>query len=210
MDQQLLSTSAGSGLEGTTTPPATLEQLLLPVLSKAYGLALRLTRNAADAEDAVQEAALQATKAFGSFTQGTNFKAWFFRIVTNCVYAKYRRTRRETHDVHIDATPELFLYIQTAQLGMHLSETNPAQAFLGRLDTEQIVAALETLPEEYRTVSTLYLMDDLAYEEIASILGIPVGTVRSRLHRGRKILQKALWQIAQDHGIIPEKEKSVS
>jgi len=108
----------------------------------------------------------------------------------------------------LDATPELFLYVQTAELGMHQSAMNPAQAFLGRLDTEQVAAALETLPEEYRTVSTLYFMDDLAYDDIARVLDIPVGTVRSRLHRGRKILQKALWRIAQDHGIIPEPERA--
>ncbi len=208
MDQGLRSTSVDPGTEGATATPATLEQLLLPVLSKAYGLALRLTRNPADAEDAVQEAALLATRAFETFTQGTNFKAWFLRIVTNCVYAKYRRTRRELHDVQLDATPELFLYVRTAELGMHQREMNPAQAFLGRLDTEQVAAALEALPEEYRTVSTLYFMDDLAYDDIAQVLAIPVGTVRSRLHRGRKILQKALWQIAQDHGIIPERERA--
>jgi RNA polymerase sigma-70 factor (ECF subfamily) len=186
-------------------PPAqTLDELLRPVLERAYGLALRLLRNPADAEDLVQEAALAACRGFGTFQQGTNFKAWFFRILTNCFYARRRRRNAGVETLELDEVPELYLHDRTAEIGLHQRAPDPAQALLSRLDTEQIAAALERLPEEYRVVATLYFIDDFSYDEIAGILGIPVGTVRSRLHRGRKQLQTHLWNVAVEHGVIAE------
>jgi len=184
-----------------------LDDLLKPLLGRAYGLALRLLRNRADAEDLMQEAALAACRGFGTFRPGTNFKAWFFRILTNCYYSRHRRQRHEGLPVELDETPELYLYSRTAELGLHQGPADPAQALLNRLDSEQIAEALLGLPEEYRVVSTLYFVEDFSYEEIAGILGIPVGTVRSRLHRGRKILQKLLWRVAVEHGVVPEAAK---
>ena len=179
------------------------ESLFSPLLSSAYGAALRLVRNRADAEDLVQEAALQAFRAYHTFQPGTNFKAWFFRILTNCFISRYRRTRKEKGDVTLDDTQDLYLYRRTAEAGMHGMNANPAQALLGKLDEEQVAEALGALPGDYRAVATLYVIEDFSYEQIADVVGCPIGTVRSRLHRARKMLQRALWQVAVDQGLLP-------
>lgn len=178
-----------------------LELMLTPILGVAYGYAMRLLRNAADAEDLLQEAALAAVRGYGTFQQGTNFKAWFFQILTNCFYGRHRRTKREGESTELDLVPELYLFERTSELGFNGGQ-DTARQILNRLDGEEIAAALERLPEEYRVVSTLYFMEDFKYDEIAEILGVPVGTVRSRLHRGRKLLQRELWPIAVEHGIV--------
>ncbi len=180
------------------------EALLLPLLDSAYGTALHLTRNAADAEDLVQDAALLASRGFASYEQGSNFKAWFFRILTNAFYSKYRKRKREGVQMELQDTPELFLYCQTAATGLHAGSENPAAVVMDKLDGELIGTAIDALPDDYRVVATLYFMQDFSYQEIAEVLEIPVGTVRSRLHRGRRILQRALWQVAQDRGIVDE------
>lgn len=197
-----LATIDASRTEEATPAPQTLDDLLKPLLARAYGLALRLLRNSADAEDLVQEAVLAACRGFGTFQMGTNFKAWFFRILTNCYYSRHRRQRHEGQLTDLDEVPEQYLYIRTAELGLHGGQSNPVETVFNRLDSEQIVAALQGLPEEYRVVSTLYFMEDLAYGEIADTLGIPIGTVRSRLHRGRKVLQKLLWRVAVERGVV--------
>lgn len=178
------------------------EGLLRPVLSRAYGVALHLTRNPADAEDLVQEAALNAFRGFGTFQTGTNFVAWFFRVLTNTFLSGKRRRRPEDGAEPLEDLPNAYLQrsaMETA--GGEAAEL--ARTVVGKLEREQVAAAIEALPEEYRTVSALYFLEDLAYQEIARILGIPVGTVRSRLHRGRRILQRRLWLLAQDHGLVP-------
>jgi RNA polymerase sigma-70 factor (ECF subfamily) len=161
----------------------------------------RLTRNHADAEDLVQEAALLAFRAIDSFEPGTNFKAWFLKILTNCHFARHRREkRRPTQD--FDDTPDLYIYARAGQAGFPSQGPDPAALLFEKLGTEPVVAAMDRFPEEYRIVATLYFMEDLSYEEIAQVLTCPIGTVRSRLHRGRKMLQKALWQVADEDGII--------
>ena len=200
-----VSTSSPVGADrGGTAPPASesLESLLLPLLRSAYNTAFRLTRNGADAEDLVQEAALLACRGFSSFAPGTNFKAWFFRILTNAFFSKYRRRQREGVTVDLDAASELCLYSQTAGIGLHARVDDPGAALMDRLDGEHIAEALDRLPDEYRVVATLYFIDDMAYQDIASALDIPIGTVRSRLHRSRRMLQQALWTIARDRGIV--------
>ncbi len=182
--------------------PAEFEQLVAPLLDAAYGTALHFTRNPADAEDLVQEACLLAFRGFPSFEPGTNFRAWFFRILTNCFYSKYRKRKREGPAVPLEDTPELYLYSQTAAAGLHSRTDDPAGALMGKLEAEQVSAAIDALPEEYRVVATLYFMQDFSYQEIAEVLGLPIGTVRSRLHRGRRLLQGALWSIAQERGIV--------
>lgn len=165
---------------------------------------MRLTRNQADAEDLVQEAALLAYRAFSSFETGTNFRAWFLKILTNCYYSKRRREKSRPVTSDLDDTPDLYLYARSGEAGFPTRGPDPAAELLEKLGTERIVAAITRLPDEYRIVSTLYFMDDLSYEEIAQVLECPIGTVRSRLHRGRKMLQKALWQIAEEDGIVSE------
>jgi RNA polymerase sigma-70 factor (ECF subfamily) len=181
------------------------EALLEPVLGRAYGTALHLTRNAADAEDLVQDAVLRALRGFASFRPGTNFRAWFFRILTNSFYTRYRKHRREDADVSLEEVPSVYVFRQSLAFGADFGG-DPVAATLGRLDAAQVSAALDELPEEFRVVATLYFLDDLRYDEISEALEIPIGTVRSRLHRARRLLQKRLWQVALDHGLAPVKD----
>jgi RNA polymerase sigma-70 factor (ECF subfamily) len=178
-----------------------LEELLMPLLSAAYGAALNLTRNRADAEDLVQDAALHAVRGFETFEAGTNFKAWFFRILYNCFLSKHRRRRAERGMMGLEDAAEFYVLFRAAEVGLRPGETDPVAATIGRLQSEQVAAALRDLPDEYRAVATMYFIEDFSYQEIADMLGVPVGTVRSRLHRGRKMLQKRLWQLAVDQGL---------
>jgi RNA polymerase sigma-70 factor (ECF subfamily) len=177
------------------------ERQLRTVLDQAYGTALRLTGSAADAEDLVQDAALLAHRGFKGFTAGSNFRAWFYRILLNRFYSNYRRQRRAGVSVDLDETPELYLYQQAAASGI-TPDTDTATALVDRLDADLVQRALDALPEEFRTVATLYFMQDLPYQEIADMLDVPIGTVRSRLHRARRMLQKALWEVAAERGIV--------
>jgi RNA polymerase sigma-70 factor, ECF subfamily len=182
--------------------PATFESLFAAVMSTAYGVAMRFCHNQADAEDLVQEAAFLAHRAFDSFETGSNFRAWYLKILTNCYFSKRRREKSRPVASDLDDTPDLYLYARSGQAGFPTQGPDPAAELLETLGTERIVAAIGRLPEQYRVVATLYFMEDLSYEEIAQILECPVGTVRSRLHRGRKMLQKALWQVAEEAGIV--------
>lgn len=185
-----------------TRVQAEFEGLLAPILQMAYGTAVRLTRDRTEAEDLVQDAALLAYRAFGTFQLGTNFKAWFFRILTNAFYSRHRKEKHEKANFSTEDVPALYLYHKTAEAGLHGPEGDPASAIMDHLDTERVNEALDTLPEEYRAVATLYFIEDFSYQQIAQVLGCPVGTVRSRLHRGRRMLQKALWDIAVERGIV--------
>jgi RNA polymerase sigma-70 factor (ECF subfamily) len=182
--------------------PPDFDALLLGLLSSAYGYALRLTRNRADAEDLVQEAALLACRGAATFEPGTNFKAWFFRILVRAFWARHRTVERRPVTVDLDDTPDLYLYARSADIGRPADGDTPATLLLDQLGTERIIDAIAQLPEEYGTVCTLYFMEDLTYQDIAGVLGLPIGTVRSRLHRGRRMLQKSLWRAAEDAGII--------
>lgn len=179
-------------------------RLLDPVLPRAYAAARHLTRDRNEAEDLVQEAALHAWKGFDGFEPATNFRAWFLKILSNAFYDSYRRRRRTPDTVSIHGEPDYFLYQKLAASGAGRGRQNPAKAFLRRLDAGHIAAALQALPDEFRAAAVLYFVEDLSYQEIAEALACPVGTVRSRLHRGRKRLQVALWQVAVDHGLVSE------
>jgi RNA polymerase sigma-70 factor (ECF subfamily) len=185
--------------------PASLESLIEPILGVAYGVALRLSRNRTDAEDLVQEAAFQACRGFHTFQAGTNFKAWFLRILTNCFYYRYRRQKREPEMVQVEDAAELFMIHRAAEHGLMGDAGDPAARVLDKIGEEHVAEAIGSLPAEFRVVCALYFMEDLRYQEIAEILECPVGTVRSRLHRGRRLLQKLLWQVAHERGVaIPE------
>jgi RNA polymerase sigma-70 factor, ECF subfamily len=185
-----------------TTVQMEFEELLSPILPMAYGTAVRLSGDRTEAEDLIQDAALLAYRAFASFERGTNFKAWFFRILTNAFYSRYRKDKHEKANFSTEDVPALYLYNKTAEAGLHGRDSDPASAIMDKLDTEQVSAALEELPEEYRMVATLYFIEDFSYQQIAEVLECPVGTVRSRLHRGRRMLQKALWDLAVERGIV--------
>lgn len=181
---------------------ASFESLLSPVLGPAYGYALSLAGDPADAEDLLQEAALLAFRAFDSFHPGTSFKAWFYKILTNRHFERFRRARRRPATVDLGEVAELYLYRRTAEAGLHELSADPARLVMSKLSAEQVLEAIGALPEEYRAVAQLHLVDELEYPEIAGILGCPLGTVRSRLHRGRRMLQKALWHVAQQAGVV--------
>ncbi len=155
----------------------------------------------------MQEAAVLAYRAFHTFQPGTNFKAWFFKIMINRFHGNYRKRKREPEITPIEDAPDLYLYIQTTSAGLPQGSANPAAQVISKMSEEQIKKAIAALPEDYRLVAILYFVEEASYQEIADILDCPVGTVRSRLHRGRKLLQKALWQVAQEHHIVADLRK---
>lgn len=183
---------------------ADFKSLLEPVLEPAYRTAYHLTRNEADAEELVQEAALLAFKGFGRFKPGTNFKAWFFTILRNRFISIYRKKQREIKTVELEDAPELYMYTKSMESGLSTQTSEPAKYVIEQLDAEQVATALSELPMEFREAATLYFTQDMSYHDIAEVLGVPVGTVRSRLHRGRKLLQEKLWHLAEDYGLVPQ------
>ncbi|MDQ6827381.1 MAG: sigma-70 family RNA polymerase sigma factor [Gemmatimonadota bacterium] len=179
-----------------------LESQLHPLLDAAFGAALNLTRHRADAEDLLQDAVLNACRGFSQFQPGTNFKAWFFRILYNAFLARHRKLKPERGSVGLDDAIELALID-----GSDASERRPIahdtwRAALSSMRTGQVMTAIQNLPDDYRAVATMYFVEDFSYQEIADMLRIPVGTVRSRLHRGRKLLQQRLLALAVDEGIV--------
>lgn len=174
--------------------------LLAPIMDRAFGLAVRLTGNRDDASDLVQDAALRAFSALDSF-DGANFKAWFFQILMNCHLNRARTASRRPQTTDLDEAPDQFLYQQAQKLGKRALGVDPAAALLEKFDSQSIAEALLDLPDDFRAVATLYLVEEMSYDEIARVLNCPVGTVRSRLHRARKLLQKALWELASERGL---------
>jgi RNA polymerase sigma-70 factor (ECF subfamily) len=179
----------------------TFERLLHPALEPAYRAAYHLSRNTADAEDIVQEASLLAWRNFDSFEQGTNFRAWFQRIVMNVFLTRVRAERRRGVTVSLTADDPDAGDRTVADARWAADRGDAADAIIGGMEIEAVQEALASLPMEYRTVAVLYFVDDLSYEQIAGTVGCPVGTVRSRLHRGRRLLWKRLTETARDRGI---------
>jgi RNA polymerase sigma-70 factor, ECF subfamily len=173
--------------------------LLEPLLDPAYRLALHLSRNAADAEDIVQDAALLAFRHFTKFEIGTNFKAWFFRILVNRFYSRFRGAGTLAT---ADVGHEWPLHAAHGDGGCFSRIDDPGVIVQARIESEMISAAIDRLPADFRAVCVLYLIQDLSYRDVAEFLDIPVGTVRSRLHRGRRILQVELRQLAQERGFL--------
>lgn len=190
-------------MQPMTPDQMTFEALLQPVLPVASRTALHFTRNAADAEDAVQQASLQAWRAFSTFEEGTNFRAWFLRIVTNVCRSEFRRRKRSPLGPSLDEPEFSEGMIPEAGTREH-GDPLPDAAFISQLDNEEISSALADLPGEFREVATLYFVEELSYQEIADIVNRPIGTVRSRLHRGRKMLMERLWALAVERGIVQE------
>ncbi len=175
-------------------------ELLAPIMDRAFGLAVRLSGNRDDAADLVQDAALRAFSALDSF-DGANFKAWFFQIMMNCHLNRARTASRRPQTTDLDEAPDQFLYQQAQKLGKRALGVDPAAALLDKFDSQTIAQALLDLPDDFRAAATLYLLEEMSYDDIARILSCPVGTVRSRLHRARKLLQKSLWELAQERGL---------
>ena len=188
----------------SASPQDAFEAELQPILDKAYAVAYRLAGNRDDAQDLVQDAAVQAFRAFKSYEKGTNFKAWFTRILVNRFLNVRRAAERRPQTVSIDEAEDFFLFQQAKNRKMLARGSDPAAALTAKIDRQLIADALMALPPEFRAVATLYLIEDCSYEEIAQMLDVPIGTVRSRLHRGRKLLQKALWEIARERNVISD------
>ena len=174
----------------------------LPLLDQLYGAAVRMTRNPADAQDLVQDAYMKAYQAFGSFKEGTNLKAWMYRILTNTYINSYRKAQRRPTESSADEMTDW----QLAETAKHDSvglESAEVEA-LKNIPDKRIQDALMSLGEDYRMVVYYADVEGLAYKEIAEIMDTPIGTVMSRLHRGRKQLRSTLKDVAAEHGIVTE------
>lgn len=180
---------------------AIFEADALPYLDQLYGTALRMTRNSTDAEDLVQETFAKAFAAFASYEQGTNLRAWLFRILRNTYINSYRKAQRTPYsDSAEELTDGQLLDIESRGAGGVRSAESEA---LERLGDDDINQALASLPEDFRTAVYLADVEGFSYKEIAEIMDTPVGTVMSRVHRGRKSLRGLLTQYAQDRGLMP-------
>jgi RNA polymerase sigma-70 factor (ECF subfamily) len=174
------------------------EQQTLPHMEVLYNYALRMTGNREDANDLLQETFLKAYRFWDKFEQGTNLRAWLFRIMKNTYINLYRKEAKEPDKVDYDEIEGYYNLIRDQN-----SDDNDLQEkMFGQLLDDDVSKALESLPEEFRTVVILCDIEGLAYEEISEFLQIPVGTVRSRLHRGRKLLYAALYDYAKNRGFI--------
>ena len=178
------------------------ERDVLPLLPSLYGAALRLTRNPADAEDLIQETYLRAYRGFVGFKEGTNLKAWLYRILTNNFINTYRKKQREPQIVEgPDDIDEWYLF---DRLGSRSVEESAETTVLDQIPDQEVKAALESLPENFRLAVLLADVEGFSYKEIAEIMDVPIGTVMSRLHRGRKALERALWETAKERGLVDE------
>ena len=180
---------------------ARFEQEALPYLDGMFGAAMRLTRNPADAEDLLQETFLRAFSAYDSFESGTNLKAWLYRILMNTYISSYRKQKRSPQTVPAE-DGEFSLYRQIIDDGGR----TPEAEVLEKIPDEEVKAALDELPEQFRVAVLLADVEGFSYKEIADITETSIGTVMSRLHRGRKALQKALWEYARGRGLVTEEE----
>ena len=173
---------------------------VMPFVDSLYNTAYRMTRSAEDAEDLVQETYFKAYKYYDKFEEGTNLKAWLFKILKNTFINNYRKRKLEPRSVDFAEIEDSFERIVRRDSNEQPSDPE-ADFFSGVLD-EDVKKALESLPYDYRMVVILADLEDFSYKEIAEILDCPVGTVMSRLYRGRKLLEKALLKYARKHGYI--------
>ncbi len=175
-------------------------------MSSLYAAALRMTRNPADAEDLVQETYLKAYRAFGSFQQGTNLKAWLYKILTNTFINTYRAKKRRPEETEMDDVEDLYLYRRLGGLEGASAGRSAEEEVLDSFTDDEVKLALESLPDGFRMAVLLADVEGFSYKEIAEITGVPIGTVMSRLHRGRRALQKALYEFGMQRGLVGDRE----
>lgn len=171
---------------------------IIPHLDATYNYALRLTTDPNDAEDLLQDSIVKAFRFFSSFQKGTNARAWLYRIVKNSYINNYRKASRQPQKVDYDEVATYYENIRSEQ-----SDTTDLQAQLYRSEyDDEFKQALDDLPEDFRTPLLLCDVEDFTYEEIANMLDVPIGTVRSRLHRGRNLLKEKISDIAKNRGYL--------
>lgn len=169
-----------------------------------FSTALRMTRNRADAEDLVQETFLKGWRSFHTFQEGTNLRAWLFRIMTNTYINKYNAKQRRPEETELDEVEELFLFRRLGAFDQSKMNASAEDQMLELFTDDEIKTALEKLPEQFLLPVLLSDVDGFSYKEIAEMLDVPIGTVMSRLHRGRKVMQKLLYEYAKERGLIDE------
>ena len=178
------------------------ERDAMPFVDQLYGAALRMTRNPADAEDLLQETMVKAYAGFRSFREGTNLKAWLYRILTNTYINIYRAKKRRPDESDLEEVEDLYLYRRLGGLEAAVAGRSAEDELLDIYTDDEVKEAIESLPEQFRMAVLLADVEGFSYKEIADILDIPIGTVMSRLHRGRKGLQKKLWEFAVARGLV--------
>jgi len=174
---------------------ASFEREALVHLDSLYRVALRLTGNAADADDLVQETMLKAYRAWDQYEKGTNAKGWLLTILRNAFINEYRRRTRHPETVDLDA-------IEPYSVFGDVQDDDPQGTFFDRIVDDEVLRAIDQLPEQFRETVVLSDVEGLSYEEIARILEVPVGTVKSRLFRARRLLQRKLYDYAVGMGYI--------
>ena len=170
----------------------------LPHMDVLYNFALRTAGNESDARDLLQETYLKAYRFWDKYEKGTNIRAWLFRIMKNSYINRYRKESKEPDKVDYDDIENFYNSIRA-------QSTDPndlQQQLFGNLLGDEVTKALQRLPDDFRTIVILCDIEGLTYEEIAEFIECPIGTVRSRLHRGRKLLQDTLYEYARQQGII--------
>ncbi|MGI9120923.1 MAG: sigma-70 family RNA polymerase sigma factor, partial [Acidimicrobiales bacterium] len=172
---------------------ATFAEQAMEHMPSLYAAAMRMTRNKADAEDLVQETYLKAFRAFGGFQEGTNLRAWLYRILTNTFINIYRAKKRRPEESNLEDVEDLYLYRRLGGLEGAQAGRSAEDEVLEQIPESEVKAALEALPKQFCMAVLLADVEGFQYKEIAEILDIPIGTVMSRLHRGRRALQKSLF-----------------
>jgi len=181
---------------------ATFTDQAMDFMPALYSAALRMTRNPADAEDLVQETYLKAYRAFESFQEGTNLKAWLYKILTNTYINAYRARQRHPDPVDVEDVETLYLYRRIGESSASGAGLSAEEEALERFTDEEIKQAVEELPDAFRIAVILADVEGFSYKEIAEITEVPIGTVMSRIHRGRRALQKALERYGRQHGLV--------
>ncbi len=201
---------AGDYLRGMADR-ATFQQQAMQYMPQLFAAARRMTRNSADAEDLVQETYLKAYRGFGSFEEGSNLRAWLYRILTNTFINIYRSKQRRPDESDLADVEDLYLYRRIGGLEGALLSRSAEDQLMDLFTDDEVKAALEHLPENFRLPVLLADVEDFSYKEIAEMLEIPIGTVMSRLHRGRKAMQRELYEFALVRGLVqpPEAESTL-
>ncbi len=181
---------------------ATFADQAMEHMPSLYAAAMRMTRNKSDAEDLVQETYLKAYRAFGSFQEGTNLRAWLYRILTNTFINIYRAKKRRPDESDLDDVEDLYLYRRLGGLEAAQAGRSAEDEVLDQITEGEVKAAIEALPEQFRMAVLLADVEGFQYKEIAEILDIPIGTVMSRLHRGRRGLQKSLFEFGRQRRLV--------